>query len=78
MTISQSETVQLGYSPSTLLHMSAKRDIKLLNFMFVSKLSFNPLKSLIQILKNKQAQESDSIMINYNGNQSQPKHLLNV
>lgn len=46
--------------------------------MFVSKLSFNPLKSLIQILKNKQAQESDSIMINYNGNQFQPKHLLNV
>lgn len=61
-----------------LLHMSAKWDIKLLNFMFVLKLSFNPLKSLIQILKNKQAQELDSIMINYNGNQSQPKHLLNV
>lgn len=61
-----------------LLHMSAKRDIKLLNFMFVLKLSFNPLKSLIQILKYKQAQELDSIMINYNGNQFQPKHLLNV
>lgn len=46
--------------------------------MFVLKLSFSPLKSLIQILKNKQAQELDSIMINYNGNQSQPKYLLNV
>lgn len=46
--------------------------------MFVLKLPFNPLKSLMQILKNKQAKELDSIMINYNGNQSQPKHLLNV
>lgn len=46
--------------------------------MFVLKLPFNPLKCLIQILKNKQAKELDSIMINYNGSKSQPKHLLNT
>lgn len=58
--------------------MSAESDAELLNFMFVLNLPCNPLKSLIQILKNKQAKELDSIMINYNGNQSQPKHLLNA
>lgn len=75
----QSKTVQLTYSPFILsFSTSAERDAKLLNFMFVLKLPFNPLKSLIQILKNKQAKKLDSIMIHYNVKQSQPKCLLNA
>lgn len=74
----QSETVQLRYSPFTL---SAHQLKGMLNYwtlcLFWNCLLIH-LKSLIQILKNKQAKELDSVMINYNGSQSQPKHLLNA